>query len=166
MSGLESWLKHASRCLSASSVALVRGEIQEHYECAREAALSAGASADEADRLAENALGDAGAANRQYRRVLLTSGEARLLRQGNWEARAVCSGRWLRWLLPTVSAAAVFAAVALFLSGAVALAGTLLAGGTAIGLLAAARFLPVYTPARGRVFRCVKWAALLALLVL
>ena len=166
MTALESWLQQATRHLSADSAAQVRTEIREHYESAREAALAApggGAVTEEdADRLAVIALGDPKAANCQYRQVLLTTAEARLLREGNWEARAICSRSWLRWLLLAMTAAAVFAANEFFLRGAYSLASTLLAGGLGIGLIFAAPFLPVYTPLRGRVFRSVKWVVMLA----
>lgn len=164
MNGLESWLKQATRKLSAASVARVRSEIREHYESALEAAMSGGATAEEADRLAVSALGDAKAANRQYRDVLLTSAEARLLREGNWEARAICSRSWPKWLLAALPAATLFAAATSFRLGAIALAWPLFAGGILMTLVFAAPFLPLYTPARGRVFRCVKWVALLATL--
>jgi len=166
MTRLETWLKKATRDLSAASAAQVRTEIQEHYESAREAAMSGDATADEADRLAVTALGDAKAANRQYRDVLLTSAEARMLREGNWEARAVCSRPWLKWLLLAVPLAALFAAATLFLIGATAGARVLLAGGIGMGLLFAAPFLPVYTPSRGRVCRGLKWVVLVGTLVL
>ena len=71
MTGLDSWLNRATRHLSKGSLAQVRTEIQEHYESAREAAIGSGATADEADRVALADLGDAKAANRQYRRVVL-----------------------------------------------------------------------------------------------
>src|SRR5450432_2016173 len=154
MTGLDSWLKQATRHLSIDSAARVRTEIQEHYESALEAAMSGGASAEEADRLAVTALGDAKDANCKYRNVLLTSAEARMLREGNWEARAVCSRPWLNW-------GALLLAAASFLAGAIAEAWALLVGGIVMALLFAAPFLPVYTRSRGRVFRCVKWAVLL-----
>src|SRR5262245_8350522 len=99
MTALDSWLTQATRHLSKDSAAQVRTEIHEHYESAREAAVSGGATADEADRLAVTALGDAKAANRQYRKVLLTSAEARMLHAGNREARVLCSRSSPRWLL-------------------------------------------------------------------
>src|SRR5689334_16391961 len=86
MAALDSWLKQATRHLSKDSAAQVRTEIEEHYVAEREAAINRGASAKDADRLAVSALGDAKAANRQYRKVLLTSSEARLLDEGNREA--------------------------------------------------------------------------------
>jgi hypothetical protein len=86
MTGLDGWLKQATRHLSRDSAAQVRTEIQEHYESALEAAMSGGASTEEADRLAVTALGDAKDANCKYRNVLLTSAEARMLREGNWDA--------------------------------------------------------------------------------
>src|SRR5436309_664777 len=98
-SGLDSWLKQATRNLSKTSAAQVGTEIGEHYESTREAAMGGGATAEQADELALTALGDAKTANRQYRQVLLTSAEARLLREGNWESRAICSHRLLKSML-------------------------------------------------------------------
>ena len=95
MTRLDGWLEQATRRLSKNSAAQVRAEIQEHYASSREDAISGGATADEADRLAVSALGDAKVANREYRNVLLTAGEARMLRDARWEARAVCSRPWL-----------------------------------------------------------------------
>jgi hypothetical protein len=161
---LETWLKQATRHLSRDSAGQVRTEIQEHYESALEAAMIGGSTSDEANRLAVTALGNAKTANCQYRRVLLTSAEARLLREGNWEARAICSRPWLKWLLLAIPVAALFAAAALFLAGAIDVARVLLVGGIGMGLLFAAPFMPVYTPSRGRVFRFVKWVVLIGML--
>ena len=80
---LETWLGQATRHLSRDSAAQVRNEIQEHFDATRANAMEHGASCDEADRRALEALGSARAVNRKYRKVLLTSGEARLLREGN-----------------------------------------------------------------------------------
>jgi len=165
MTRLDSWLKQATRRLSQDSTAKVRSEIQEHYESAREAAIDSGATADESDRIAVTALGDAKAANCQYRNVLLTSAEARILREANWEAQAVCSRPWVRWLLAMI-VAALSAAFELFLTGATTVARPLFVGGMAMGILFAAPFLPVYTPARARVFRFVRLALLLGTVVL
>ena len=164
MTQLENWLKQATRQLSSDSAARVRTEIQEHYESAREAALSGGATTEEADRLAVTALGDAKTANCQYRNVLLTSAEARLLNEGNWEARAVCSSAGLKWMLFALPVCALAAAVVLFLKGDIATARILLSGGIAMGLMFAGPFLPVYTPRRGRIFRWAKWVVMLAML--
>jgi hypothetical protein len=79
MAELETWLKQATRCLSRDSATQVRIEIREHCDSAREAAIRDGATTEEANRLAVTGLGDAKAANRQYRKVLLTSAEARML---------------------------------------------------------------------------------------
>jgi hypothetical protein len=161
---LETWLKQATRQLSRDSAAQVRTEIQEHYESAREAAMSGGSTTAQADRSAVTALGNAKTANCQYRRVLLTSVEARMLREGNWEARAVCSRPWLKWMLLAMPVAALMAAIACFLAGAIGMARVLLVGGIPIGLLLTAPFLPLYTPSRGRVFRVVKWVVLIGAL--
>jgi hypothetical protein len=157
---LEMWLKRATRHLSRDSSAQVRREIGEHYDAAVESSMADGSSFDDANRLALAALGDARTANRQYRKVLLTSGEARMLREGNWEARAVCSRRWV---LPV---SAWLAAIAFYFAGSLAMARVLLVGGTAIGVIFLATFLPVYTPARSRVYRAVKWVLLAVILLL
>ena len=156
----ETWLTQATRHLSRDAAAQVRSEIREHYDAARENAMERGSSSEEADRLALEALGDAKAANRQYRKVMLTSGEARLLREGNWEAGAVCSRRWL------IPVSALVAAVGFYLAGSIAMARLVLVGGTAIALLFFATSLPVYTPARSRIFRGVRWLVLAGILLL
>ena len=65
MTPLEQWLSDATRGLSAESAAQVRAEIQQHYDSACEAGDDAIA-----------ALGNPRAANRAYRKVLLTEQEA------------------------------------------------------------------------------------------
>jgi hypothetical protein len=147
---LGTWMKKATRGLSNPSAAQVRTEIQQHYESAREVAMDSGATAHEADCPAVTALGDAKAANCQFRKVLLTTAEARMLRDGNWEAQAVCSRPWLKRLLPAIPVALQFAAAALFFTGAVAGARVLLAAGIGLGIVFAAPFLPIYTPSRAR----------------
>ncbi len=67
MNSLEQWLAGATRGLSAESAARIRAEIQQHYDSACEAGDDAIA-----------ALGDPRAANRAYRKVLLTESEAML----------------------------------------------------------------------------------------
>jgi hypothetical protein len=164
MSRLETWLGRAVRHLSKDSAAQVRSEIQEHYESARDAALSSGATSEEADRSAVAALGDARTANAQYRRVLLTTAEARVLREGNWEARTICSRPWLRGLLLAVPVAALTASTARFLSGAIVPARALLAAGVVLGLLLVPPLLPIYTPVRARIYRGIKWVVLVGAL--
>jgi hypothetical protein len=164
-SGLDSWVKQAARRLSTDSAAQVRREISEHFESARAAALSTGASADEAERRAIAALGSPQIANRQYRKVLLTSAEAALLRRGNAEARFVCSRPAVRWLMRAIPVSALTASWALYLYGSTELARVLLAAGLSMALLFLAPFLPIYTPARGRVFRVIKWAAVVGMLL-
>ena len=163
MVGLDRWLKEVTRSLSKDSAAQVTTEVQEHYESAREAAISGGATAESAERLALAALGDSNAVNRQYRHVLLTSAEARVLRQGNWEAKSFCSRTWLKWAFLALPVALLLTGTAFLLSGAFASARVLLAGGIWMGLLLAAPFLPIYTPSRARLFRGVKWFTLLVL---
>ena len=161
----ETWLGQATRHLSRDAAAQVRSEIQAHYEAARESAMERGARSEEAERLALAALGDAKAANRQYRKVLLTAGEARLLREGNWEAGAICSRTWLKWVLLAIPVGALLAGIGFSLAGAGAMARVLLVGGLGMSLLFVAPFLPVYTPARSRIYRVAKWLVLAAILV-
>lgn len=166
MTALDGWLEEATCQLAKDSAARVRSEIPEHYELALETARCQGATAGEAERLALAALGDAGIANQQYRQVLLTSAEARMLREGEWEARAVCSRSWLSGLFSILPLVALCAAATLFFKGATAFAWVLLAGGLTLALVLTAPLLPIYTPARGRIFRWAKWSFLLGTLVL
>jgi len=164
MTEFENWLKLATRQLSKDSSAQVRREIQEHYELTRDSAIGQGASESEASRLALVALGDPRTANHQYRRVLLTSAEARALRQVRWEAQVVCARPWLTGLLLGLPLIALIAAATFFVIGNTSIARDLLAAGIGMGILFLAPFLPIYTPARGRVFRGVKWIVLTGLL--
>jgi hypothetical protein len=166
MNGLDGWLGAATRGLATDSAAQVRREIGEHYESAREAAIAGGRSSEDADRVALHALGDAKTANCQYRKVLLTSGEARLLRQGKLEAQAVCSRPWLRWLMIAIPVVLVEAAAVLFFRGRVVVARDLLFAGIGMSPLFTAMLLPINTPLRGRVFRYGKWVVMAAAMVL
>jgi hypothetical protein len=160
---LETWLKRATCRLSADSVKHVRSEIGEHYESARDEALAGGATEEEADRSALASLGDARTAGRQYRKVLLTVAEERLLRETTWEARAVCSR--LRWLFP-IPVALLFAGIWLFTAGDTYLGLRLMVLGAGVGLLFTRPLLPIDTPARARMFRGVRWAWLAAVVML
>jgi hypothetical protein len=160
---LETWLKRATCRLSADSTAQVRIEIQEHYELAREEALTTGAVPAEAARRALASLGDARAANRLYRKVMLTKAEARLLRETSWEARVLCSE--YRWLLP-IPVAGLCASLWFLATGQTYLALMLLVGAGGLGLLVSSPLLPIYTPSRARIFRGVRWAWLIAILLL
>jgi len=162
MTSVERWLEQATRGLASESAAVVRGEIREHYESERESWMSRGATSEEAGRLAVKALGDARDANCEYRKVLLTSAEAGMLRESNWEARAICSRPWLKWTLLTVPVAALAAGSVLFFSGPTALAQGLVLMGIATGVVFAGPFLPIYTERRGRVYRIVKWMVLIS----
>jgi len=162
-STLEAWLKQATCGLAANSLARVRTEIQQHYESAVHANLARGATEEGADRAALASLGDASTANRQYRKVLLTASEARFLRESRWESRALCSRSKWPLLIP---AAGFCAALAFFARGEHDLAELLLLGTAGLALLFASPWLPIYTPARGRVFRCVRWAWLVAVVTL
>lgn len=164
MTELEYWLAQATRKLSREAGEQVRQEIGEHFASAREAALVRGGSPEQADRLALAELGDAREANCRYREVLLTAAEARMLNDGNREARAYCRVTWVRALLLALPVAALIGAGACFTAGREEIARGLLAAAVGMGLLFAAPYLPIYTPSRGRAFRIVKWVVLIAAL--
>lgn len=159
MTTLDTWLIKATRSLSKDSTAQVRSEIQQHYESAYEAALGGGATSDAADQAALMALGDPKQANRQYRRVLLTSAEARLLRESNWEAKAFCSSYWLKWARLAVPVVAT-------LAGAITGERILFAIGIMTAFFCAAPMLPIYTPKRSKVFRGIKYVTFTGALIL
>jgi len=166
MSKLDDWLREATRHLARESAATVRREIRDHYESAREAAFADGHSAEEAETIAVNSLGDAKTAKCQYRRVLLTSAEAGMLRKGKVEARAVCSRPWLKWLLVAIPMALIEAASVLFFHGKPELARDLLLAGIGMSPLFAALLLPIYTASRSRVYRYAKWIVMTAAILL
>jgi hypothetical protein len=92
----------------------------------------------------------------------LTSEEARLLRSGNWEEKAICSRAWVKQVLPIIPAAGTVAFTAFFLAGLTGAARTALALTLITSLFGAAPFLPIYTPSRSRVFRRVNWLVMMA----
>ncbi len=162
MTRLDIWIKQATRGLSTQAIAQVEVEIQQHHELAREGALQNGASADGADRLAVEALGDAKLANRQYRKVLLTASEARQLHDGSREVFDPASHRWVSGLIIALSGVVLIVAIA----KSVITWHTLLLAAVPTALLLATPFLPIYTPSRARIFRCAKWAVILGILAL
>jgi hypothetical protein len=166
MNELNDWLKRATRCLSKDSGEKVRTEIEEHFDLASEAAIKCGASAEEASRIALRELGDADEANRAYRRVMLTSTEAKLLRESNLEARAICTRPLLKWTALSLPGVLLLASVvALIMHNPNVAIGSLLAG-LLMALTFIAPFLPVYTRKRGLMVRGVRWALLVFALLL
>ena len=161
MSELNNWLRQATRSLSKDSAAKVRAEILQHYEESRENALHSGSTGEQAERLALQALGDAKTVNCHYRHVLLTASEARVLNEGNWEVKAVCARPWLKDILIALPGVAVLLAAT---TDDPTAARILLAAAIGTGATLAAPFLPIYTPARARIYRLGKWIAILAAL--
>jgi hypothetical protein len=115
---LSEWLNQATLKLSRESAAKVRAEIQEHFESTRRAALEGGAESGAAEKIALSALGDPRTANRDYRRVLLTALESRMLGEANWEASAICSRPLLKQALVAIPGILLFAAAASLMAGA------------------------------------------------
>jgi len=165
MTGLEMWLKRATRWLSTDSAAQVCAEIQEHFAASREAAMSAGASEEEAERSALAALGDAGAANRQYRRVLLTAREARFLRERGWNPEADYRRGWLRWFVLFWAVAATSTGIWAWIAGQAFLTQMMLLTAVALGLCGLPMFISFFTPKRGRIYRAAKWTFILAVTI-
>jgi hypothetical protein len=145
--------------LSEESAAQVRSEIQEHYRSAYEAAREGGAPAEEADRRAVAALGGAKAANGQYRRVLLTLQEAKLVEAMNAPPASpsphIKMGRWMARLL-------IAEAVAGILLVTWKTHAWLLPNLALVGAALACGFLPIDTLRRGRTYRWAKWTAFIA----
>jgi hypothetical protein len=166
MTKLDLWLNQAVRHLSKDSAETVRREIREHFDAELERALNEGADAQQAELIALRALGDPGLANCEYRRVLLTSSEAALLRQSNIEARMICSGSWLKWLVISAPGTLLLLSAIFLAMHNIALARGVLVLGAMMGLLFLTPFLPIYTPARGRAFRFIKWALIVGGVVL
>jgi hypothetical protein len=137
---LDSWIGRATCDLSLDSAAQVRAEIVEHFESARETAIVAGTNA--------------------------TSAEAKMLREGNWEARAVCARPWLKTLMQAIPAIPLAVTFVMLSRGEAAGARLPFLASLALFMFLAGPFLPVYTTWRGRVYRAAKWAALIAVFVL
>ena len=185
MTALDTWLSRATRQLSADSAAQVRAEIAQHFESAREDAIASGAASLEADRTALAALGDAKSANSQYREVLLTRSEARLLRSSACEAKFF-SGSPLRKrlliLIPAVAATCAasayavvtftapfvipFATSASLNATASLVARVAIAAAILTAMILGVPLLPIYTPVRARFYRAAKWLTVIALSVL
>ena len=166
MTALDGWLKQAVRCLSKDSAEQVRNEIQDHFESEREAAMVRGAGPEESERIAVQALGDPREANRQYRKVLLSSAEAALLRESNLEARAICSRPWMKWAILASPGSLLLVSTVLLAMHDTAIARGLMVLGTIMALVFIPPFLPIYTLQRGRVFRVIKWSFIVGGIVL
>ncbi len=151
---LEQWLAQATRRLSKDSDAQVRAEILEHYE----SALATGASKS----AAIDALGDPRAANHQYRKVLLTSAEAKVLQAGRREIRFLSARPGMKWKLLAVPGVLLCAAAQLVIEGYPLMARACLLILILIATFMTPFFLPVNTLWRSRLYRTAKWAALLA----
>lgn len=163
MTGIDLWLQQASRRLSRESAAQVESEIRAHYESAREASLSSGASPEQADRSALAALGDPKAANCEYRKTLLTKAEARMFAQGSWETATVCANRRVRVVAFSIPGLFLIAAAVCFFFRAFDIVGMLSRAGIDLAALFLLYFLPVHTPSRSRLARYARWLLLAAL---
>lgn len=149
---LEAWLAIANRGLSAESAAAVRTEIGAHYEDAYEEATARGSHAAEAERTAVAALGSPWSANREYRRVLLTAREAKLLRQLRHSSEShEAELQIARWLASVTLV--TFCILAALLP--VSMTGIVIAG--LILLLVVQTFIAINTKRRGRLYRTARW---------
>jgi hypothetical protein len=164
MTALEMWLKRATRWLSTGSAAQVRAEIEEHFAASRDAAMQAGANAADAERSALAALGDAAAANRQYRRVLLTAREARVLRTSAWEVNAICGRGWLRWFVLFWAVVATATGIWSWITGRAFLTEVLLLSALALAMCGLPMYVSIFTPERSRIFRLAKMVCILGII--
>ena len=160
MNELTIWLRHATRHLAGEAASRVRAEITEHFEASCEAAQAAGATQAEAARQALSALGDPHLANCGYRGVLLTNEEARVLREGSREARAICSRASIKPALVAVYLLLLATAAAFALAGRRDYATDALLAAFGSSPLVGAPFLRIDTPARGLLYRIAKWIAI------
>ena len=160
------WLNQATSGLAIASAAQVRSEIQQHYESARDAAITVGKTQFEAEHIALTSLGAAKTANCQYRRVLLTAAEAKLLRQGNCEARVLSSNAVVLQFLRSAPIGLLCLAAYAFASGESFWARVLVSAGFGLGLVFTATALPLYTPSRARAYRVIKFIGLTACMAL
>lgn len=159
---LDAWLMTATRGLAGVSATQVRTEIAEHYRSAFDEAAASGATDEAADRTAVEALGDPKMANRQYREVLLTKSEARILSQTKWECATL--GRHLRWLL-MIPAALLFVGIEMILAGK-GWGGTIvLLASFGLALMIGAPLMNIRTPEKARVVRVIRWVWLAAILI-
>jgi len=158
---LDKWLMQAVRGLSNDSADTVRREIQEHFEAARDAALASGIDPQQIDVVALQALGDPGVANRQYRKVLLTKSEARVLRNSDAESRMICSTGWVKWVLLSAPGTMLLLSVVFVAMHQYSLARGILVFGALMALFFIAPFMPIYSVKRGRIYRAVKWIVMI-----
>jgi hypothetical protein len=158
---LDGWLMKATRCLSTTSAAQVRKEIQEHYESSLETALRSGVDTRQAEDAALHSLGDARVANRGYRKVLLTATEARMLKIARHESSAVCARPFVTWLLGAVTILGLLGAGIALIYGADRWARLLFVVGSGNGVFTASLFFQIRTPRRARIYRGFKWVVVL-----
>jgi hypothetical protein len=179
MTALDTWLARATRQLCADSAEQVRAEIVQHYESSREAAIASGKTAEEADRAALAALGDARDANCQYRHVLITRNEARVLRSSGREAQFFCATPFRKSLLVVVPVIAAICAAAAYAfatftepfathanSTAVFVARVSVVAAILTAIFFAVPMLPIYTPWRARIYRAAKWLAIVTVVMI
>ena len=160
MREMEKWLQAATRGLAVESAERVGNEIREHVEFASEEFVARGVAQAEANRLAVEGLGSARLANKEYRRVLLTEGDARILRRSAADAELFCRRSWLRGLVAVAAVAGLVAAVGFWMFGQVKNAESLLLIEVGMSPLVAAVFLRISTPVQGWIFRVWKWVAM------
>ena len=161
MMTLDRWLQQAVKGLSKESADTVRREIQEHYDAAREAAVSDGSDAQQAELMAVQALGDPCVANSQYRKVLLTKSEAALLKESNAESRMICANKWVKWMMLSAPGTLLLLSSIFLAAHQFALSRGMLVFGALMAIFFMPPFLPIYTVSRGRIYRAIKWLVLL-----
>jgi hypothetical protein len=156
---INDWIGVAARGLAKDAWVRVREEIYGHYESAREESLQQGASEQRASAAALSSLGNARAANKQYKKIHLTEWENKLIRQDECATMALHRRPYLL-IVPLVLMCAAVAAFTINPGPATSL---LLAGAAGLCFVFGAPcLLPINTRLRGTIYRTIRVTWLVA----
>ncbi len=158
---INDWIGVAACGLEKDAWVRVREESYAHYESAREESLRQGASEEHANSAALASLGNARAANKQYKTIHLTEWENKLMRQD--ECATMALGKRPYFLI--VPLALLCGAVAAFAINPGPLTLLLLVGAAGLCFVFGVPFLiPINTPLRGIIYRTIRVTWLVAII--
>jgi lipopolysaccharide export LptBFGC system permease protein LptF len=158
---INAWIDVATCGLAKDAWVRVREETYTHYESAREESSVKGASEQQAREAALASLGNARAANKQYKGIHLTAWENKLMRQDECAARALHARPYL-WIVPVLL---VCAAVAAFTLRPERTTLTLLVGAIGLCFVFGVPFMiPINTRVRGNIYRTIRLTWLVAIM--
>jgi hypothetical protein len=160
---INAWIDVAACGLAKDAWVRVREETYAHYESARDESLRQGASEQHANAVALSTLGNARAANRQYKRIHLTEWESKLIRQDECAAKAIHARPYVL-IIPLLF---VCGAVAAFTIQPEQITLMMLIGSAGLSFTFGAPFLiPINTRLRGYVYRTIRLSWVVAIVVL